>query len=273
MATRQVLHGGVCELLHPRLQLIGAVQLTCRIFIEQLLRTLNACARLNLLGNLTLTSNNALQLLHAPGVGFIQVNGGTQERTGVQAVRLTAHSIAGGRDRLKLLHQVAVEAAVAFLCGLGTGGNLILQRGHSCGNLGGKLVKETAGSIVCSGLLNDNIHLAARGNLTLFTSRLESLDVALQRLGHAVHTTNNVLPVLLGVALHQVKDGAHLLRDGGNIVHLPATKASLVLLAVQAQALLQSIQGDQVNVINRQDVIDLLQSLLRKARKSLLTGG
>ena len=88
-----------------------------------------------------------------------------------------------------------------------------------------------------------------------------------------MHTTNNVLPVLLGVALHQVKDGAHLLRDGGNIVHLPATKASLVLLAVQAQALLQSIQGDQVNVINRQDVIDLLQSLLRKARKSLLAGG
>ena len=99
------------------------------------------------------------------------------------------------------------------------------------------------------------------------------MDVALQRLGHAVHTTNNVLPVLLGVALHQVEDRAHFLRDGGNIVHLPATKASLVLLAVQAQALLQSIQGDQVNVINRQDVIDLLQSLLCKARESLLAGG
>ena len=77
VATRQVFHCGVGELLHPRLQLIGAVQLTCRIFIEQLLRTLNACARLNLLGNLTLTSDNALQLLHAPGVGFVQVNGGT----------------------------------------------------------------------------------------------------------------------------------------------------------------------------------------------------
>ena len=273
VSIRQVLHRGVGELLHPRLQLIGAVQLTCRILIEQLLRTLNACARLNLLGNLTLTSNNALQLLHAPGVGLVQVNGGAQERTGVQAVRLTAHSVAGGSDRLQLLHQVAVEAAVAFLRSLGTGDSLILQSGDSLGDLSRQIIKETTGSVVRGGLLNDNIHLAARGNLTLFTSRLKSLDVSLQCLGDAVHTPNNMLPILLGVALHQVEDRAHFLRDGRNIVQLPAAKTSLVLLAVQAQTLLQSIQGDQVNVINRQDVIDLLQSLLRKARKSLLAGG
>ena len=34
MSIRQVLYRGVGELLHPRLQLIGAVQLTCRILIE-----------------------------------------------------------------------------------------------------------------------------------------------------------------------------------------------------------------------------------------------
>ena len=124
----------------------------------------------------------------------------------MQAVRLTAHSVTGGRDRLQLLHQVTVEAAVAFLRSLGTGGSLILQRGDSLGDLSGQLVKETTGSVVRGGLLNDNIHLAARGDLALFTSRLKGLDVALQRLGHAVHTTNNVFPVLLGVALHQVKD-------------------------------------------------------------------
>ena len=97
---REICHRRVGELLHPRLQLIGAVQLAARVFIEQLLGALDAGAGLNLLGHLALTGDNTLQLLHAPGIGLIQVDGGTQERTRVQAVRFAAYRIASRGGRL-----------------------------------------------------------------------------------------------------------------------------------------------------------------------------
>ena len=261
----EVLHRRVGELLHPRLQLVGAVQLSVRVFVEQLLGALDAGAGLNLFGHLALTGDDALQLLHAPDVGFVQVDGGAQEGARVQAVRLAAHRIAGGCGGLQNRHEVVIEVAVTVLGALGTLCGGLGQLGLGGGNLGGQLVKETAGRVVRGGLLDDDVHLAARGNLAVRAGRLEAQHEPVQRLGHAVHAADNVLPVLAGVALHEVEDGAHLLRHRGDVVELPIAESRLALGAVQAQALLKGVQGDQVDIVDGQNAVNLLEGFLGQA--------
>ena len=261
----EVLHRRVGELLHPRLQLIGAVQLSVRVFVEQLLGALDAGAGFNLFGHLALTGDDALQLLHAPDVGFVQVDGGAQEGARVQTVRLAAHRVAGGGGGLQNRHEVVIEVAVAVLGALGALCGGLGQLGLGGGNLGGQLVKETTGCVVRGGLLDDDVHLAARGNLAVRAGRLEAQHKPVQRLGHAVHAADNVLPVLAGVALHEVEDGAHLLRNRGDVVKLPIAEPRLALGAVQAQALLKGVQGDQVDVVDGQNAVNLLEGFLGQA--------
>ena len=137
---------------------------------------------------------------------------------------------------------------------------------------GGQLVKETTGRVVCGGLLDDDIHLTARGNLAVRAGRFEAQHEPIQCLGHAVHAADNVFPILAGVALHEVENRTHLLRNRRDVIELPIAKARLVLGAVQAQTLLQRIQGNQVDVINGQNTADLLEGFLSQTVQGLFAG-
>ena len=84
-----------------------------------------------------------------------------------------------------------------------------------------------------------------------------------------MHAADNVFPILAGVALHEVENRTHLLRNRRDVIELPIAKARLVLGAVQAQTLLQRIQGNQVDVINGQNTADLLEGFLSQTVQRL----
>ena len=98
-------------LLHPRPQLVGAVQLVGRVGVEHLDRLRDGGAGLDLLGHGLHLGGDPGQLVLPPGVGLLEVDGGAEEGTRDQLVALAAAGI--GLRCLRAGSRVAGSAASA----------------------------------------------------------------------------------------------------------------------------------------------------------------
>ncbi len=103
----------VGEFLHPGLEGVRALDLACRIAIENVLGFFNGGARFNLAGNLLLLADEPLELLDAPpGVGFFQVDFGANKRTRRQGIPLTAHASFSGATGEELVPKEVAQGTV-----------------------------------------------------------------------------------------------------------------------------------------------------------------
>ena len=166
MLLGQVVNGGVGQLLHPGLELVGAVEGTFGVSIEQSFCLVNGSTGLDGFGDLLLGRDDAVEFLDAPGVGLFQVKGGAYKLTGVKGIALAAHSICLGCVGAQGVFEVGEKFAVAFLGGRSPLGSTVGVLGGCFGYLFCQSVEETALCNVGGYLLDNDINLANRCYLT-----------------------------------------------------------------------------------------------------------
>ena len=171
MDAREVGHGLVGELLHPRLEGVGALDPPRGVVVQDLLGFLDRGAGPDFLGHPLLLGDQAVEFLHAPGVRFLEVHRGAQEGAGGQRVAFAADGVLLGGDGQQFGLQESGQPGVGHPCG-GSAGvepglHVAGQRSVRGLGAGGQLREEAVLGGVLGGLLDDDFHLPCGGHLAV----------------------------------------------------------------------------------------------------------
>ena len=241
MDVGQLRDGTVRGLLHPALQLVGAVQRVALVGVQQLHRLRDAGPGPDPVRGLLLQLPDPLHLGQAPAVGLRQVDPGAQEPAGEVLVALDPHPVGllglgqevGAQPRrglpvaatchlhgpAQLVGQVRVQLAVG-------GSRALAQR-----------VEEAAGRHPRVHLLGQLLHLATGRQDAALHARLLGDEPGDHRGGHRPQPAHDGVPVRRRGGGHLVVDGTDRVQGGGDVVHAQQVKALLVHLEVQPQPL------------------------------------
>ena len=136
----------------------------------------------------------------------------------MQGIEFAADRILLGSCREQHLVQVRLERGVPIFCRFSTPPRLLGKIRYRLSNLGGKLIEETVLGDIRGDLLDNNLYLSTRRDMTGNPSRMQSLNKPGDRLRNVEQTPGNISPILLGISRHQIEPAANLLRNRNNVV-------------------------------------------------------
>ena len=136
----------------------------------------------------------------------------------MQGIEFAADRILLGSCREQHLVQIRPERSVPIFCRFSTPPRLLGKIRYRLSNLGGKLIEKTALGDILSDLLDNNLYLPTRRDMTSNPSRMQSLNEPGDRLRNVEQTPGNISPILLGISRHQIEPAANLLRNRNNVV-------------------------------------------------------